>query len=430
MTKGAFTAASGRSANVPGLLGDFSLLLILFVAFRLMLMMVHQPLLVDGVERGLSAGGDGQYYYQLASLSADGFWPFRDWWSEFPPVWPYFIAVLYQLQGENVNYSGWMMAMGILMLVCDVGNLILVRSIGTRLHGRTTGMVLAWIYAVMIAPVIFLLWTFETLVAFLLLLGLWLLLRKRDDRSALVAAVGALTKFTPALLFGAVIRFRPARAAARYVAIASAVFSGVYLVLFLQNAEMTAPSLTAQFGKASYQTVWALIDGNYITGNFGTVQSHFDPEAAGVLSGEPAVIPSFVRLALAGAVGLFVFVRTRRLDDHGLVAFVAITLLIFFLQAQGWSPQWLVQIIPLILLVFPTRNGVLVCVVLSMTVFFEYPVLFIRTGDTGGEVSGPLLMPFALAIIIRTVILVSLCVALYGKLRQEPVPEAVESQES
>jgi hypothetical protein len=193
----------------------------------------------------------------------------------------------------------------------------------------------------------------------------------------------------------------------------------------LQNAEMTMPSLTAQFGKASYQTVWALIDGNYHTGNFGTVEDHLDPDRAGDIQGNEAVIPSFVRLAIAAAVGLFVFVRTRRLDDKGLVAFVTITLLIFFLQAQGWSPQWLVQIIPLLLLCFPNRTGVLLTIVLSMVVFFEYPTLFIRTGDSAGEITGPLVGPFVATVVIRTGILVLVCVGLYQILRQEPVPDAV-----
>jgi hypothetical protein len=57
-------------------------------------------------------------------------------------------------------------------------------------------------------------------------------------------------------------------------------------------------------------------------------------------------------------------------------------------------------------------------------VFTEYPLLFIRTGDTGGEITGPLMMPFVLMIVLRTVILAGLCVALYQKLRQEPLPQA------
>ncbi|NJL56840.1 DUF2029 domain-containing protein, partial [bacterium] len=292
-------------------------------------------------------------------------------------MWYLLTTAVYQLQGEQVNYSGWSAAIGLILLAFETGNLVLMRLIGGRLYGRAMGLSLAWIYALTVAPLVFMWWNFESMVAFFLLLGLWWLIRKRDLRSAVAVAVGALTKFTPALLFGAVIRFREPGRAARYIALATAIFALVYAPLLMRNAEMTMPSLTAQFGKASYQSVWALIDGNYRTGNFGTVEDHFDPDFVNEVQGNPPVVPSFVRLAVAGAIGLFVFLRTRRFDDIGVVSFTAITLLIFFLQSQGWSPQWLVQIIPLVLLAFPTRNGVLITIVLSMLAFFEYPVLFV-----------------------------------------------------
>jgi hypothetical protein len=307
------------------------------------------------------------------------------------------------------------------MLLADVGVLVMMRNIGTHLHGSTTGMALAWIYALMLAPLVFIWWNFEILVAFFLLLGLWWLLKKQEMRSAAAAAVGALTKFTPALLLGAVWRFRDVRSALRYTLITLGGFVLVYGLLFIQNSQMTLPSLTAQFNKASYQTVWALFDGNYRTGNFGSPESHLDPDAANILYGNPAMIPGIVRLGLAALIGLFVFWRTRRFDDKGLVAFVTITLLIFFLQAQGWSPQWLAQIIPLALLCFPTRNGIVICVMLTLLTFAEYPVLFIRTGDTGGEITGALITPFVILVLARTILLVGLCIALYRRLRQAPI---------
>ncbi len=407
------------------LVGDFRLLLILFVSFRLILLIVYQPMLMgDGeVERGLGAQGDRLYHYELSALVEDDLWPFLDWWSEFPPVWYLLTTAVYELQGEEVNYSGWSAAMGLILLGFETGILILMRLIGGKLYGRGMGISLAWIYALTVAPVVFMWWNFESMVAFFLLLGLWWFIRERDMRSAVAVAIGALTKFTPALLFGAAIRFRKTGVAARYIVVATAIFVLVYAPFMLRNAEMTLPSLTAQFGKASYQSVWALIDGNYRTGNFGAVDDHFDPDFANEVQGNAPVIPAFVRLAVAGAIGLFVFLRTRRFDDIGVVSFTAITLLIFFLQSQGWSPQWLVQIIPLVLLAFPSRNGVLISVVLTLLSFFEYPVLFIRTGATGGEITGPLVGPFAAVVIARTVILIGVCIALYGKLRQEPVPE-------
>lgn len=402
---------------------DFRLLLILFVSFRALLLIAYQPFVIEGIERGITAGGDFQTYYQLAALSDSVGMPFVDWWSEFPPVWSHVQTLLYQLQGANVSYTNFAMLVGVLMLIFEVGNLALVRAIGGKLYGGGTGMMLAWIYALLVAPLIFTFWTFEPLVAFFLLLGLWWLLNKRDTHSALAAGFGALIKFTPALLLGAVWRWRTPQNAAKYTAIALGLFALVYLPFFLRDAEMTLPSLTAQFNKASYQTVWALLDGNYRTGNFGPVEERLDPANANRVQGNPAVIPGWLRLAAAAGIGLFVFLQTRRLDDKGLVAFVGITLLIFFLQSQGWSPQWLTQIIPLVLLAFPTRNGVLVIVLLSAVTFAEYPFLFIRTAETGGEIAGALRTPFIMLVIARTTLLAGICIALYRRLRQEPIPE-------
>lgn len=411
------TTSTGE-LQLRGLLADRRLLLILFISLRLILLITYQPIFINGIERGISAGGDALYYFQLASFSGQGLLPFRDWWSEFPPIPSHLFTLIYQAVGGG-GYTAFAMVFGLIMVGFDAGNLLLIRSIGIRLHGNITGSALAWVYAVLAAPLIFVWWNFEPMVAFFLLLSLSAFLRGAEMRSALWAGVGALVKFTPALILGAVWRFRAVQRAARYTAVAALVFGLVYGFFFLQNAAMTVPSLTAQYNKASYQTVWALIDGNYRTGNFGTVQDHLDPARANDLLGNPPVIPGVIRLAAAAAVGLFIFFRTRRFDDKGFTAFVAVTLLVFFLQAQGWSPQWLAQIIPLLLLCFPTRDGVTGLVLLSLVVFAEYPFLFIRTGDTGGVISGSLVMPFTLLVIARTAILIGYCAALYRRLRQE-----------
>lgn len=408
------------------LLADTRLLVILFVAFRLMMLVIYQPLRLEGVERGLGVGGDALYYYSLASFIDDGLLPFRDWWHEFPPIVSHLFVTVKLLTGDG-DHTVFTTIFGLLMLVFDVGNLLLVRRIGARLHGPSTGLALGWIYALLLAPAVFIWWNFEPMVVFWTLLGLAWLLEKRHTRSAVAVLLGALTKFTPAVLIGAVWRFRSGRTALRYTLIVVGGFVLVYALFFARNAAMTLPSLTAQMNKASYQTVWALLDGNYRTGNFGTIESHLDPTQANILYGKVSVIPGVVRLALAGAFGLFVFVRTRRFDDRGLVAFVMVTLLVFFLQSQGWSPQWLAQIIPFALLCFPSRDGVLTIILLSALVFAEYPLLFLRTGDTNGEITGNLVLPFALLVINRTLLLVAYVFALYRILRQEPVDLSAES---
>jgi hypothetical protein len=305
------------------------------------------------------------------------------------------------------------------MLACDVANLLMVRRIGTRLHGAGMGAALAWVYALLLAPTVFIWWTFEPLVAFFLLWGVAELIDRRDTRAGIAALIGALVKFTPALVLGAAWRFRPIGRAVRVTAIAAGGFALVYAVLYSQFPGNTLASLTAQFNKASYQTVWALIDGNYRTGNFGTIQERLDPANAALLNGNPAVVPGVIRLGAALAIGALIFFTTRRRDDRGLVAFVTLALLIFFLQAQGWSPQWLMQIAPLLLLCFPDRTGMLGLLLLTGTVFIEYPFLFIRTGDTGGVIAGSLVMPFTVLVMARTLILIGFAIALYVDLRRE-----------
>jgi hypothetical protein len=413
-------AKTSTPLSASTLLADFRLLLMLFIFFRLLLLMTYQPLLVNGVERGITAGGDFLYYFQLGGLSGQGYLPFRDWWSEFPPIPSFLETLVYQLVGRG-GYGSFALVLGIIMLLFDLGNLVMVRRIGSKLHGAGTGMALAWIYALTLAPVVMVWWNFEPMVTFFLLWGIATLVEKRDVRSAVIAAVGALVKFTPALVLGAVWRFRQPRAALRYSLVTLGIFAVVYGILFAQNAAMTAPSLVAQFNKASYQTVWALLDGNYRTGNFGAPEERLDPANAYTIQGNPSVVPGIVRLGAAALIGAFVFWRTRRFDERGLVAFVTITLLIFFLQAQGWSPQWIAQIAPLILLCFPSRDGVTAVILLSLVTFAEYPFLFIRTGDTGGEITGALVTPFVALVLARTAILVGICVALYRRLRQEAV---------
>lgn len=408
------------SLTLSGLLGDMRLLVILFVAFRVMLLLAYPPFLIQGDERGIGVGGDRVYHYSLVSQAEDGLYPFRDWWSEFPPAWYLTTTALYELGAKS--YDAWSIAIAVLCLLSEVGSLILVRRIGSRLHSPNTGMALAWVYAMLAAPAIYMWWNFDTWVTFFLLLGLWWLLEKKDVQSAVAVAAGALVKFIPFLMFGAVLRYRSLRQAVIYITIAVGVFALAYIPLFAIRADFAAISLTAQFNKPSYQTVWALIDQNYGTGNFGTIESHLTPEGVsdGVSDKNPAVIPGWLRLVVAAAIGIAVFVTTRRRDDLGVVAFVGITLLIFYLQSQGWSPQWLSQILPLIILVLPTRDGILIGVMLSLLAFAEYPFLFVRTGDTGGLMlpGTALFIPWVMIVLMRTALLGMVAALFYGKLRQ------------
>jgi hypothetical protein len=406
------------SPSLPPLLRQSRVLIALFLGLRLMLLVVYAP--VEG-NPGLTTWGDFQHYYNLAALShpsqGPASLPYRDYWYEFPPIFPILSLTTYALTGEN-GFPAYAILLGVVMSVCDVGILLLIRRIGTRLYSETTGISLAWVYAILVTPLIFGFWTFEPLVSFSIMFALATWIDRRPTRSAVGVALGTLTKFVPIVLLAAVWRFRPAHDALRFSVIAGGITAFGIGAMIAIGGPFGIASLQAQFSKASYESVWALIDGNYKTGNFGPDSDHFDAAKASQSLGNPAAIPWWVRIGIFGAIGLYVYARTRRFDDRGFVAFSAITITLFFLGSQGWSPQWSVILIPLVLLTFPTPNGIWAILLLTTFSFVEYPLLFSRTMATQGAISGSQLPIFALLVIARTLILCGFVIALYRQLRR------------
>lgn len=428
-------SADVRPPGLPPLLQDFRALALLFIGLRLTFALVYQPSLVrigqgGAVERGMSVYGDLPYYYQLVLLADGGVLPYRDYWFEFPPgAWGLY-AGLYEVGslGKGMSYPAWAMLAGLSMTVCDLGVLVVLRRLGERLHGAETGAALAWVYALLAAPAIIPWWTFEPLVALSMILSVWWLLGGRPLASAAVTLAGALTKYVPVLILPAVWRFLPARQALRYT---GAVLIGLGLALGMLwgwGGRMAYASLVAQVHRASYQTVWALLDRNWRTGLFVPPEVRSDADTALAPAGNPPLVPGWARAVLVAVPGLYLWKRAHRRDDQALLAFYSATVVLFYLWAQGWSPQWLVVLLPLILLNFPHRVGVLVCVALTFGAFLEYPALFMRTAETGGAIDGALRPTYGLLVLARTGLLIGLVVALGRRLGSEADPASAATR--
>ena len=421
-----------QSSGLSPLLADFRILVLLFLGLRLTFAVVYQPSLVTiqdssgkpvTVERGIAVFGDLPYYYQLVLLAQKGILPYRDYWFEFPPLTWGLYAGMYELAslGNGLSYPAWASLMGLAMTVCDLGVFYLLYRLGRRLYGMQTGMGLVWVYSLLAAPAIISWWTFEPVMALSVLLSVWWLLDKRLGASALAVVVGGLIKYVPLLLVPGVWRFLPARLAWRYTAVVALTLGVVGAGLWGWGGQMAYASLAAQFRKASYQTVWALFDGNWRTGLFVPPEQRTDPDTALTSADAPAKVPLGVRTALLVGPAIYVWVRIRRDDARSLLAGYSAIVVLFYLWAQGWSPQWLVVLTPLILLNFPHRLGVMVCLVLAFGAFLEYPGLFMHSGDTGGAI-GEALRPFyALLILARTGLLIGIVAALGRQLGRETV---------
>ena len=377
----------------------FLLVLALFVAFRLMMAMAYPP-------EALTSYSDHPNFYALADLARQGYYPLLHYWYEYPPIFPYLSQAVYAVTS---GYHAYATLLGAVMFIFEAGNLILLYLIANEIHDKETSLKVAWMYSCLLVPVFFLWNGFENLSLFFTLLSLWWLLRNRHVLSAVALGLGIMTKYLPGILLTTVWRFVKCRKALAYTLIAAVVAAAILLPFAIASPSFTLASLRSQASKSSWQTVWALIDGNYATGLFGPVADRLDPAKAGLQLHNPSRIPWFVTVPVFGLIYLYLF--SRPVDTEGkkaLVSFTGMALCLFFLWSKGWSPQWQVMLIPLILLVFPNGHGVLYCLVLGFVNFLEWPVILSRG----------LNQLLVITIPVRTLIFVFLLMEFYSQIRK------------
>jgi hypothetical protein len=381
---------------------DFSLILVLFFTSRLMMLIAFPP-------ENLIFYGDYQHYFNLAAMTRQGYYPFIHYWYEFPPIFPYLNILVYTLAGQQLK--NYIPILAFVLLLAECGNLYLLYRLTVRLYGPARGVKTAWIYIALFVPIFFWLGNFDALTTFFILLSLYSLIEAKNKMLGLALGLGTMVKFVPLLLLATVWRARGIKSTLIYAGVVVLISLLIFGPFALRSPELTLASLQAQAGKSSYQTVWALLDGNYTTGNFGPLDDHFDPAKATQPLNNPPLIPTWLTLIPFGLLGLFILIRPRSLSDPNLdaVIFTTLTFVIFFLWSQGWSPQWQSYLIPLLLLALPERRAVLFIIVLGFINFLEWPVILSRGMNS----------LIQLTIMVRTLIFILLAYELYGMLRRQ-----------
>ena len=220
-----------------------------------------------------------------------------------------------------------------------------------------------WTYALLFAPVATWWLSFDAIMTFFLLLAV---------------GVGALVKWFPLLFLPVAVRFRRNwREAVGFVALAVAAVGLVLGILGAISPAHTIASLRSLGGRASWQTVWALLDGNLGTGAYHA--DRLNPAAAALPQGNPARVPHWIVTVLFGV--LYLWLWRRPPGPHhpqSLLGLASITALVFFLWSRGWSPQWLGMLAPLLLVCLPLERAALYVIVLTFVNVAEWPVLLSR----------------------------------------------------
>src|SRR6266545_2540705 len=255
--------------------------------------------------------GDIAFYYTLGQQSDAGFYPYLHYWMEYPPIFPWLVVGLWRG--------------------------------------------LAWLSAA--APTVVQFWTAYPLLMFCV-----------DAANVVLVQLVARRVHGP----------RAARLAALvYAASPVAVWysAGWYDPLAVLRGDLLVASLTAMLTRRAWETVPALLTGNFAWGYIVPLTERFTAGTAVAVDSTASarVIALVVQATLV--VVLWAAWRLLRADDRGprqTVALATLGVAAFMLSNKGYSPQFVIWLLPLLLVMWPNRRGLLYCMWFSLHVLAYY----------------------------------------------------------
>jgi hypothetical protein len=374
---------------------EFILLLALFISFRLMAVVAYRP-------GGLVLDFSDFYFYRVfAELTRLGYYPYVNLWTAYPPIFPYLMIGLYKISALLPPWTfpnlWFTLLLGGTLLVFEAGNLVLIYTIARLFYPSRVALRCGWFYAGLFVPVYTLTGWFEGFPLFFFLLALYLLLRGRLLLSSLLTGVGFMIKLMPVLLIPIGLRLcitpdaqftmhntqgaeKNARAlrirrCALYIAVLAITVLAIALPFYLLNPRLILASLQMATSRAPWETVWALLEGEY---GYGVIEADMrDLTHIGISPGLSRLPWGLISLAFA-ALYLWLYSRVRDWTrPRTAVAFAGLSMNLFMLYSKGYSPQFLVWLLPFLVLLLPNLRGAFYAILLSLANIIEANFYFI-----------------------------------------------------
>lgn len=321
---------------------------------------------------GLKSYGDFWNYYKLAAIGT----PFIDLWIEFPPLFPLLSRLFFIITGGRE--STYVYSLIVFFSIIQAANVFLFQKIASSIFSKAERDKRVLSYGFILVG-LFYGWTyFDSLGVFCLLSGFLLLMNKKHIPAGIVLGIGGLFKWFPVLLLPAAWKWSGPKKAIRTIVAATIIVIIVWGLFYSISPSFTSASFISQGVKGSWETVWALVDGNLSTGNFNPDIDRQIVETATLSTGNPSRISPWLLLPLFAAIGLMVFIKSDLESIEKLISFSGFTLILFFLWLPGYSPQWILYLLPLVLLGFNFQRSLLLGMILIFVNLLEWPVLLSR----------------------------------------------------
>ncbi len=340
------------------------LLPILFFVGRILLFLALIP-------DDLHGFGDFPIYFDIAALPG---LPFFNYWVEYPPIYAWTIALISLLSAGNQFIFDF-----ILYLLLTIAG-----SVSIWLIGKISGIIYPkekdtnWrviLYFGFLSFISYSWWYFDLIPVALMLLAMYFALQGKDVHTGIWLGIGILTKWFPFLLLPAIFLFKSRRSFFKIAGIAVGLTILVWGIQMIVSPTMTLASLQSQPSRSSWQAIWALIDGNMNTGAFVPMEERVWPEAATFPRGNPSKISSWLTLLVFGGLGLWIMLKAKKVKSQAFVCMIGITWALFLLWSIGWSPQWILYVLPIIAATLPFNQAFLFMIGLSLISLIEWPFL-------------------------------------------------------
>jgi hypothetical protein len=240
------------------------------------------------------------------------------------------------------------------------------------------------LYALLFVPIYAMLGFFDAIALFFLLLALEFILRGRLLSSAISVGVGFLVKLTPIIFVPVALRqlwdvaedWRAGlRDGALYLVVTTLTILALLLPFLLTQPVWLWTAARAVVGRSAWETVWAIFEGYF---GYGVVGGDRLNPAETAFAVYDSSLPWWLITLAFGL--LYVFLWTRPADyrqPRNVVALTGLTVTVFFLYSKGYSPQFLVYLLPFIILLFPNARGVTYSLLLTLLNVLEQPVYFV-----------------------------------------------------
>ncbi len=271
----------------------------LYLASRLLISLID-------LSGGSSNFSDLGVYFEFGQLKG---WPFFNYWIEYPPLFAFLNKALYQIAfgDQTLFILLFLLMLALSGAVC----LYFFQRIAIHIFGFEQGFLRSIVFFGLLVACPYTWWYFDILPLAFMLVGLEGFICGNNTRGNIALGLGMLTKWFPGFALAAVLRYRPRRASLRTAAVTLAMVAIVVGALWLASPTMTTASLASQPVRTSWQTVWAYLDGNRVSGFFASADWRYDPVQAYVPRGNPPVISSRITLAFFAAIGLFFFWKVK-----------------------------------------------------------------------------------------------------------------------